>query len=188
MIMLLLGVRMVIDMSRLLNDVILPGATGKNLHTKNDDTLARIRLLMKALQMQEARILPLVSEATVKEIDESFEHLQEADILRSAQIHIMEEAAISEVPQYLTVREVSRLTGLVPQVVRRHLTKGKFKGEQVAGENSTWRVFPEQFMQYSNWEAFLKEREKERQNSIKLIKLGLELWDSDEGPVDAGTK
>lgn len=174
-------------MPEVLRQVKLPEMTEKHLHTENDATLARIRLLMKALRMQEQQILPLVPEATVKEIDESFEELHVMDMLSTMPMTVVEET-IPEIPQYLTVRDVSKLTGLVPQVVRRHLANGKFKGEQVAGENSTWRIFPEQFMQYSNWEAFLKEREKEKHDSVKLTELGLELWSSNRGPVDVGTK
>lgn len=173
-------------MTELLRQVVLPSSAVKIVHNRDEEIFARIQLLMKLLEFEKTQLLPNISEDTRKEIQDWLLLVEPSEYLQATAIE-------PEVPEYLTVREVSQLTGLVPQVVRRHLVSGKFKGEQVAGENSTWRIFPQQFTGYSNWTSFLKKRKeeikKDKHDSIQLVKLGLELSQSNnEVPKDRGSE
>jgi hypothetical protein len=173
-------VRRLVDMSKVLGYVTLPQSAERRLHSEAEITLAKIRLLQSELRLQEAQVVPLLSEATLREVEESVLSVHPMSFFDPT-------PATPNVPEYLSVRDVSKLTGLVPQIVRRHCAKGKWEAEQVAGENSTWRIKPEPFMKLSNWEAFLREREEERERSKKIVDHALALWDG-EGPVDYGTK
>ncbi|MFB9276331.1 hypothetical protein [Cohnella cellulosilytica] len=167
-------------MSKVLGYVTLPKSAENRLHSEAEITLAKIRLLQSELRLREAQVVPLLSEETLREVEESVKSVYPMNFSDSA-------LSLPIVPEYLSVRDVSKLTGLVPQVVRRHCANGKWEAEQVAGEHSTWRIKPEPFMKFSNWETFLKEREREMKGSKKIVDHALELWDG-EGPVDYGTK
>lgn len=84
------------------------------------------------------------------------------------------------VPKYLTVREVSMLTGLSKQMVRRHCVNNNFKGYQASGENGTWSVETEQFLTHPNWNEFSRERNEMFNRSKKVGELALQLWDAEE--------
>lgn len=90
------------------------------------------------------------------------------------------------VPEFLSVRDISKLTGLAPQIIRRNCLNGKYEAEQIIGENGAWRIKSEQFMHFSKWDSFLKERESEIENSKNIVEHALELWEG-EGPVDIGS-
>lgn len=159
-------------MSKVLDQVQLPDSRDGGLSNEAEMELAKIKILQSTLRLAEQRILQTLSEESAKEVNDYVQH-----------IHGLEPERKPRVPEFLTVRDVSRLTGLVPQVVRRHCAKQTFKSEQVAGENSSWRIFPEQFMGYSNWNKFLGEREAELESSKRIVNLAINLWDGD-GPVD----
>jgi len=174
-------------MTGVLGFVTLPQATERRLHSDTDlITLAKIRLLQEALRMQEAQVATKLSESDLKEVDESVKSIEE-QIIPTELFSTITVAAPRKVPEFLSVRDVSKLTGRVPQVVRRHCASGKYIAEQVAGENGTWRIKPEQFMHLSNWDSFLAEREKEIESSIRIADHALALWQN-EGPVDNGSE
>jgi hypothetical protein len=174
-------VRRLVDMTGVLGFVTLPQAAERRLHSDAGITLAKIRLLQTALRIQEAQISMTLSETDLKEVEESVESIpMTMEVFDSL---VSEEP---NVPEFLTVRDVSKLTGRVPQVIRRHCASRKYDAEQVAGENGTWRIKPEQFMHLSNWNAFLKERESEIENSKRVADHALALWKG-EGPVDNGS-
>ncbi|QQZ62918.1 hypothetical protein JI735_10570 [Paenibacillus sonchi] len=133
---------------------------------------------MSELKLREEQIVSLLSEEALRKVD--------ASILSADQINSFDPTPVTpSVPEYLSVRDVSRLTGLVPQVIRRHCANGKWEAEQVAGEKSTWRIKPEPFMKLSNWGTFLRGCREELESSKKLADHALALWDG-EGPVDYG--
>ncbi|PEA01905.1 hypothetical protein [Bacillus cereus] len=84
------------------------------------------------------------------------------------------------VPKYLTVREVSMLTGLSKQMVRRHCVNKNFKGYQASGENGTWSVETEQFLSHPNWNEFIQQRNEMFNRSKKVAELAINLWDTEE--------
>jgi hypothetical protein len=114
----------------------------------------------------------------------------EREILRES-IQMREELTVEElrsvataleteelpVPEFLSVRDVAKLTDLTPQIVRRHCMNGKYKGYQVAGENSTWRIESEQFKDNPHWISFLIERNEARERSKKVAVLAEQLWE-----------
>lgn len=169
-------------MTGVLGFVTLPQAAERRLQYSDAGiTLAKIRILQEALRIQEAQISMTLSDTDLKEVEASVESIPMT-------IEVID-SLVSEppnMPEFLSVRDVSKLTGRVPQVIRRHCASGKYEAEQVAGENGTWRIKPEQFMHLSNWDAFLKERESEIQNSKKVVDHALALWEG-EGPVDNGS-
>ncbi|WP_133299579.1 hypothetical protein [Bacillus sp. V59.32b] len=87
---------------------------------------------------------------------------------------------VDEVPQYLSVKEVSILTGLTPQIVRRHCANGKYAAYQPGGGNGTWHIESAQFRTYPNWLDFLQKRDELFSNSQQVAKLALQLWDESE--------
>lgn len=168
-------------MTGVLDFVTLPKDTERRLHSNERVSLAKIRLLQTALRLQEVQIAESLSDADLKEVEESVESIpMMMDVVDS----IVSE--VPNVPEFLSVRDVSKLTGRVPQVIRRHCANGKYDAEQVAGENGTWRIKPEQFMHLSNWDSFLKERESEIENSKRVVDHATALWEG-EGPVDIGS-
>lgn len=169
-------------MPGVLNFVTLPQATERRLHSNAEITLAKIKLLQEALRIQEAQISMTLSETDLQEVDSSVKSIPlTMDVFDSL---IATEAP--SIPEFLSVRDVSKLTGRVPQVIRRHCASGKYDAEQVAGEKGTWRIKPEQFMHLSNWNTFLKERASEIKNSKRVVDHALSLWEG-EGPVDTGS-
>lgn len=168
-------------MTGVLNFVTLPQDAEKRLQSDAGITLAKIRLLQKALHMQEAKISLTLTENDLKEVEAS---IRAIPLTKDVFEPIVLETP--NVPEFLSVRDVSKLIGRVPQVVRRHCASGKYNAEQVAGENGTWRIKPEQFMHLSNWEAFLKEREREIQSSKSIANHGLQFW-QDEDQTDNGS-
>ncbi|WP_114555669.1 hypothetical protein [Bacillus sp. K6W] len=84
------------------------------------------------------------------------------------------------VPKYLTVREVSMLTGLSKQMVRRHCVNNTFKGYQASGENGTWSIETEQFLAHPNWNEFIQQRNDMLHRSKKVAELAIKLWDTEE--------
>lgn len=82
-----------------------------------------------------------------------------------------------DVPEYLTVREVAKLKGITVQMVRRHLNDKKFIGHQVAGENSTWRIPTEQFINDHNWSEFLRQRQETFLRSRRAAETMIDFWE-----------
>ncbi|WP_150274929.1 hypothetical protein [Paenibacillus tepidiphilus] len=173
-------VRRLVDMTRVLDFVTLPQTAERRLHSDAEVTLAKIRLIQKALRIQEAQISMTLSEIDLKAVEESVESIPVT--MEVVESFISE---VSNVPEFLSVRDVSKLTGRVPQVIRRHCANGKYDAEQVTGENGTWRIKSEQFMHLSTWDSFLKERKSEIENSKRIVDHATALWDG-EGPVDIG--
>lgn len=171
-------------MTGVLGFVTLPQAAERQLRSDAGITLAKIRLLQTALRIHEAQISKTLSDTDLKLVEESVESIpMTTEVIISL---VSDVPNVPEVPEFLSVRDVSKLTGRVPQVIRRHCASGKYEAEQVAGENGTWRIKPEQFMHLSNWEAFLKERESEIENSKRVVDHATALWEG-EGPVDIGS-
>ncbi|MGY0691926.1 hypothetical protein ACW2QC_03935 [Virgibacillus sp. FSP13] len=90
--------------------------------------------------------------------------------------------AYFNVPKYLTVREVSNLTGLSQQIIRRHCANGKYKGYQASGQNGTWHVESEQFTNLPNWIEFIAKRAEEFEQTKTAARLAQKLLE--ESDVD----
>ncbi|MBA2937088.1 hypothetical protein HZF08_02080 [Paenibacillus sp. CGMCC 1.16610] len=168
-------------MPNVLNQVTLPDSTERILDTESRISLAKILMLRRALIAEQMRVVEVekLTDNDVRAVEE---------IVNTLQLdypNLMEEEL--EAPEYLSVRDVSKLTGLVPQVVRRHCASGTYKSHQVAGENSSWRIESDQFKTFPNWKKFLQEREEEFGSSQRVAKLALKLW-SDKGPIEETTE
>lgn len=151
-------------MSRLLENIKLPPQLQNQKYNDLEMTLAKILVMQEYLNREKRRIYNLISPEEIKHVENSLDSLS-ADVDQSERF-----------PEYLSVRDVSKLTGLAPQVVRRHCASGKYEAEQVAGENSTWRIKPDYFMKLSNWDKFLKEREEEAKRSKNAARIALQFW------------
>lgn len=89
----------------------------------------------------------------------------------------------SEIPKYFTVKEVSMLTGLSPQIICRHCSDKKYKACQENGENGIWLIESEQFQEHPSWDTFIQKRNEMFARSKRVAELALELWyktDTDE--------
>lgn len=83
---------------------------------------------------------------------------------------------VDDVPEYISVKEVAWLTGLSPQIVRRHCAKHKYIAYQPSGENGTWYIESDQFRSFPNWEEFLQVRTEMLKRSQHTNKLAFQLW------------
>lgn len=85
------------------------------------------------------------------------------------------------IPNNLTVLEVSLLTGLTKQEVRRKCKSGEFIGHQKSGENGIWLIETSQFLNiHPNWDEFTKKRDEMFDRSKKAAELAIQLWDETE--------
>lgn len=162
-------------MVKLYDSVILPEDTKRLLskisNISNADKYAKLLLINKATWEE----LELIRKSLTQEEVHKIEALIEG-IVPSISLNSIEKKCNEEIPDFFTVREVSQLTGLTPQQVRRNCSSKKFEATQVAGENSSWRIKPDQFQNLPNWEAFLQQRKEKFQKNSKAAKLGLNLW------------
>lgn len=85
------------------------------------------------------------------------------------------------IPNNLTVREVSLLTGLTNQEVRRKCESGEFIGHQNGWINGVWCIDSKQFLNiHPNWDEFIEKRDKWFDRSKKAAELAIQLWDETE--------
>ncbi|MBP1994672.1 hypothetical protein [Paenibacillus eucommiae] len=166
-----------INMPDVLSYVTLPDATERAFASKDARKLAKIRLLQRALDLEAKIATRGLSDTDIKDIEDAIQALD-------VEPFIEREEAEQPIPEFLTVRDVSLITGLAPQVVRRHLQNGKYEGFQNAGENTTWNVYPTQFLTHPNWQKFLKEKDKGFEHSKQVANLALELLEL-EPPAEA---
>lgn len=82
-----------------------------------------------------------------------------------------------EPEEYLTVRDVSQLLGISPQMVRRHCANNNIVSWRTAGEKGEWRIDIDQYRKnpsYSNrLEAILEQarnRKARKQNLISAVR------------------
>lgn len=68
------------------------------------------------------------------------------------------------IPDFITVRDVSEILGITPQMVRRHRSDGKLKSYQTLEGSGKWRIDAEQFMDKPSWDKFIKKRAKLKNN------------------------
>ncbi|MGM1361128.1 hypothetical protein ACS2B2_25730 [Bacillus cereus group sp. BceL297] len=82
------------------------------------------------------------------------------------------------IPNNLTVREVSLLTGLTNQEVRRKCESGEFIGHQNGWINGVWCIDSKQFLNiHPNWNEFIEKRNEMFESSKKVAEFALQLWD-----------
>ena len=115
---------------------------------------------------------------TNKRNPKSGEELKQAAI--SSLKALSEREKYFNVPKYLSVREVSKLTGQSLQMVRRHCIKGTYKGYQSSGTNGIWHIESQQFSKEPGWENFLLNREGNYKNAKNIAKLAIELLNAEE--------
>ncbi|WP_138754539.1 hypothetical protein [Paenibacillus sinopodophylli] len=155
-------------MPSVLSYVTLPDATERTFISKDARKLAKIRLLQRALEIEATIAARGLTDTDIKDIEDAIQALDVEPLIER-------DEAVHPIPEFLTVRDVSLITGLAPQVVRRHLQNKKYEGFQNAGENTTWHVYSTQFLTHPNWQKFLKEKDKGFENSKQVANLALEL-------------
>lgn len=105
----------------------------------------KVLMLQEELERERERLYQELSEIEKKE---AFEVL-------SKQFNI---------PDFITVRDVSEILGITPQMVRRHCSDGKLKSHQTLEGSGKWRIDTEQFMDKPNWDKFIEKRAKLKNN------------------------
>jgi hypothetical protein len=121
----------------------------------------KIMMLQEELERERER---LYQELNGKEKKEAFEVL-------SKQFNI---------PDFISVRDVSEILGITPQMVRRHCSDGKLKSHQTLEGSGKWRIDAEQFMDKPNWDKFIEKRAKLKKQSIKIADEVLKYLDDEE--------
>lgn len=91
----------------------------------------------------------------------------------------VEDTQIDDVPEYLSVSEVSVITGLSPQIIRRHCSSGKFQGYQPSGRNGIWYVKSDTFRKSPDfdWNDFINKRNEVFARSNEVANISLQLQD-----------
>ncbi|CAH0346551.1 hypothetical protein [Bacillus sp. CECT 9360] len=149
-------------MGEILNKVKLSETEERSIPTDRAKKYVKIRKLEEEI----AREKSVLEELSAEEIA-AIEDIFKKDI-------------VDEVPQYLSVKEVSMLTGLTPQIVRRHCANRKYAAYQPGGGNGTWHIESSRFRTYPNWLDFIQKRNELFSNSQQVAKLAVQLWDEDE--------
>ncbi len=86
-------------------------------------------------------------------------------------------------PKYFNVREVSLYKGITPQQVRRNCINGKYQAEQVAGENSSWRILTDQFKEENDFFDFIQQRAEKFKKVSKASQMAVELWTESQNGI-----
>ncbi|KYD32968.1 helix-turn-helix domain-containing protein [Parageobacillus toebii] len=84
------------------------------------------------------------------------------------------------IPEYLTVRDVALLLDVTPQMVRRYCAEGKIDAYQRLEGSGKWIIPTAQFLHHPNWSAFLRKRQKVKNQSINIAEKMLEYLEEEE--------
>lgn len=84
------------------------------------------------------------------------------------------------IPDYITVRDVSEILGISPQMVRRHCSDGKIIAHQTLEGSGKWRIETAQFLGKPNWDKFIDKRAKIKKQSTDIANKVLEYLDDVE--------
>jgi excisionase family DNA binding protein len=84
------------------------------------------------------------------------------------------------IPEFITVKDVSEFLGITPQMVRRHCSDGRIKALQTLEGSGKWRIQSEQFMDHPDWDKFLEKRGKIKKQSINIAEKMMEYLDDVE--------
>ena len=128
--------------------------------------LARLRNLERQTRKEIEKIKSELSQEEVQMVEDTFSE---------------EDTQIDDVPEYLSVSEVAAITGLSPQIIRRHCSNGKFQGYQPSGPNGIWYVKSDTFRKSPefDWNEFISKRNEMFARSKKVANISLELQDED---------
>ncbi|MFP3727747.1 helix-turn-helix domain-containing protein [Priestia filamentosa] len=176
-------------MSKILNNIPLNSEQEK-ISSKEVRDYAKIRNFEQYIKGMEQEIEKLketwARKLSIEEIKQVEKTLKNESKLPSydpllAYIKSENEKDRGEVPEYLTVAEVALITGLSPQMVRRHCADGKFEAFQPSGTNGIWKIKASNFKDYKGitWEEFKKKRNKLFSQSKELANDSIKLQDED---------
>jgi S-adenosylmethionine:tRNA-ribosyltransferase-isomerase (queuine synthetase) len=84
------------------------------------------------------------------------------------------------IPEYLTVRDVALLLDVTPQMVRRYCAEGKIDAYQRLEGSGKWTIPTAQFLHHPSWPAFLRKRQKIKNQSINIAEKMLEYLGEEE--------
>lgn len=148
-------------MAELLEQVKLTPEQEEKIPTDKVRKYVKIMLLEDALRLEKESVRGELSEEEMEFVESCFQEN-------------------FPIPDYLTVQEVSMITALSKQMVRRNCVSGKFKGFQSSGENGIWSIEKEQFLAHPNWDTFVKERNEKLRRSKKAAEIAMQMCDIEE--------
>lgn len=148
-----------IDMSVLLEQVPLKPEQEKRISSENARKYARLRNLERQLRREKNLLMVELSDEEVSIVEET-----------------IKDDIIDDVPKYLSVAEVSMITGLSPQMVRRNCANGKYEGYQPSGSNGIWFVKSDTFRKDPKaWQDFIERRNELFANTVEVAEAAIEL-------------
>lgn len=71
-------------------------------------------------------------------------------------------------PESITVRDVSKILEVSPQMVRRYCSEGKIEARQRIEGSGTWIIPSSQFVNHPNWTKFVRDKNKLKKQSIEI--------------------
>lgn len=121
---------------------------------------------------------------TYRDIAKIFEELerQRQRILQGLDEDIREELLKSEqgpevfeIPENLSVNDVSELLNVSPQMVRRYCTEGKIEAHQTLEGSGKWKIPTVQFMNHPNWDNFIHDKKNMNKNNMRTADIMLKM-------------
>lgn len=80
----------------------------------------------------------------------------------------------NNLPAYLSVRDVSVMLDVTPQMVRRYCANGDIEAKRRLGSKGQWMIHTEQFIGSQDLENLLRKQDDIKQDNITMIKNILE--------------
>lgn len=80
----------------------------------------------------------------------------------------------SNLPSYLSVRDVSVMLDVTPQMVRRYCANGDIEAKRRLGNKGQWMIHTDQFLGSQDLENLLRKQDAIKQDNIHMIKTILE--------------
>jgi len=102
--------------------------------------------------------------------------LQELDDnSRKEVLEFVEQPVVIEIPENLSVGDVSELLNVTPQMVRRYCSEGKIEAYQTLEGSGKWKIPIEQFKNHPNWNKFIQDKKNVQIYNMKTADIMLEM-------------
>lgn len=82
-------------------------------------------------------------------------------------------------PEYLSVRDVSDILEVTPQMVRRYCADGRIEARQRIEGSGKWLIPTDQFLTHPNWSNYIQNRNKHQKQSINIASKMLQYLEED---------
>lgn len=97
------------------------------------------------------------------------------DNSRKEVLEFVEQPIAFEIPENLSVGNVSELLNVTPQMVRCYCSEGKIEAYQTLEGSGKWKILTEQFKNHPNWEKFIQDKKHVQKYNIKTADTMLEM-------------